>query len=189
MLKTNMKNILVRNLDHESMKKKKKESIKNLLAVGDMVVYPSHGVGQISKIEKIEVGGIKCKCLKIVMEQDQLIVKVPFEKIVEVGLRKLASKNLMQKALNQLKGRPKVRRMMWSRKAQEYNQKINSGSPMLVSEVVRDLFRKNNQPEQSYSERQMFQAAVERLARELAAIDNTDHFSATEKIESILESK
>ena len=95
----------------------------------------------------------------------------------------------MQEALDLLKGKAKVRRMMWSRRAQEYTNKINSGSPIMIGEVVRDLYRKNNQPEQSYSERQMFQLAVERLARELASVEKIDHFSATEKIESILKNK
>ena len=132
---------------------------------------------------------MKMKYYSIQMEQDNLILKVPIEKIFQVGLRKLASKKTMQEALNLLKGRAKVRRMMWSRRAQEYTGKINSGSPIMISEVVRDLYRKNDQPEQSYSERQMFQLAIERLARELASVEKMDHFSATEKIESILQSK
>ena len=115
--------------------------------------------------------------------------EIPFEKIKVVGLRKLSSRKNMLNALSLLKGKAKIRRMMWSRKAQEYLSKINSGNPILISEVIRDLFKKDNQPEPSYSERQMFQSAVERLARELAAVEKIDHFSATEKIESILKSK
>ena len=161
----------------------------NNFNIGDVVVYPSHGVGQITSIDKIEFSKVKSKCLTIIMEQDRLIVKIPFEKIKVVGLRKLSSRKNMLNALSLLKGKAKIRRMMWSRKAQEYLSKINSGNPILISEVIRDLFKKDNQPEPSYSERQMFQSAVERLARELAAVEKIDHFSATEKIESILKSK
>ena len=167
----------------------KKKSYKMQFSIGDQVVYPSHGVGQITSIEKMEINKLKVHCFKIVMEQDKLVVKIPFEKLEEVKLRKLSTKKDMQHALGLLKGKAKVRRIMWSRRAQEYNQKINSGDPMLIGEVVRDLYRKNNQPEQSFSERQMFQSAIERLARELAAVEKIDHFSATEKIEIILQLK
>ena len=169
------------------MSKKKQNNLN--FNVGDTVVYPSHGVGQINSIEKIQIGEVKSKCLSIIMEQDNLTVSIPIEKISEVGLRKLSSKKNMMNALNLLKGKARVRRMMWSRKAQEYLNKINSGDPILISEVIRDLYKKNNQPEPSYSERQMFQSAIERLARELAAVEKIDHFSATEKIELILKSK
>ena len=169
------------------MSKKKQNNLN--FSVGDTVVYPSHGVGQINSIEKIQIGEVKSKCLSIIMEQDNLTVSIPIEKISEVGLRKLSSKKNMMNALNLLKGKARVRRMMWSRKAQEYLNKINSGDPILISEVIRDLYKKNNQPEPSYSERQMFQSAIERLARELAAVEKIDHFSATEKIELILKSK
>ena len=154
-----------------------------------MVVYPSHGVGQIDSIESLEINKIKKDFLSIQMEQDNLKLKIPFDKVNDVGLRKLASRKTEQEALKLLKGKARVRRMMWSRRAQEYTGKINSGSLLMISEVVRDLYRKNNQPEQSYSERQMFQSAVSRLARELAAVEKIDHFSATEKIESILQNK
>ncbi len=169
------------------MSKKKQNNLN--FSVGDTVVYPSHGVGQINSIEKIQIGEVKSKCLSIIMEQDNLTVSIPIEKISEVGLRKLSSRKNMLNALNLLKGKARVRRMMWSRKAQEYLNKINSGDPILISEVIRDLYKKNNQPEPSYSERQMFQSAIERLARELAAVEKIDHFSATEKIELILKSK
>jgi len=171
------------------MKKTKKKSNNLKFDVGDMVVYPSHGVGHVNSIEKFEVNKTKIQCLTIFMEQDQLVVKIPFDKIKEVGLRKVSSRKVIQDSLNLLKGKAKIRRMMWSRRAQEYSQKINSGDPIMLSEVIRDLYRKNNQPEQSYSERQMFQSAVERLARELAAVEKIDHYSATQKIEIILESK
>ena len=167
----------------------KKMKIKNIFDIGDMVVYPSHGVGQITDINQIEIEKVKKKSLVVLMEQDRLILRIPLEKLTEVGLRKLSSKKAMRRALDLLKGKAKIRRMMWSRRAQEYTNKINSGNPISIGEVVRDLFRKNNQPEQSYSERQMFQSAVERLARELAAVEKIDHFTATEKIESILKLK
>ena len=169
------------------MSKKKQNNLN--FNIGDTVVYPSHGVGQINSIDKIQIGEVKSKCLSIIMEQDNLTVSIPIEKISEVGLRKLSSKKNMLNALNLLKGKARVRRMMWSRKAQEYLNKINSGDPILISEVIRDLYKKNNQPEPSYSERQMFQSAIERLARELAAVEKIDHFSATEEIELILKSK
>jgi len=168
---------------------KKKKKNTNDFKVGDMVVYPSHGVGQISSIDNMNIDKTKIQYFSIQMEQDNLVLKVPFDKVSKVGLRKLASKKTMQEALNLLKGKAKVRRMMWSRRAQEYTGKINSGSPIMISEVVRDLYRKNNQPEQSYSERQMFQVAIERFARELASVEKIDHFSATEKIEAILQNK
>ena len=169
------------------MKKNKKLTLN--FKIGDMVVYPSHGVGQIVSIEAMEINKIKIEFFSIQMEQDNLLLKVPFAKINQVGLRKLASKKVMQEALSLLKDKVKYRRMMWSRRAQEYTGKINSGSPLMISEVVRDLYRKNSEPEQSYSERQMFQSAISRLARELAAVEKIDHFTATEKIETILQNK
>lgn len=169
------------------MKKNKKLTLN--FKIGDMVVYPSHGVGQIVSIETMEINKIKMEFFSIQMEQDNLLLKVPFAKINHVGLRKLASKKIMQEALSLLKNKVKYRRMMWSRRAQEYTGKINSGSPLMISEVVRDLYRKNSEPEQSYSERQMFQSAISRLARELAAVEKIDHFTATEKIETILQNK
>lgn len=169
------------------MKKNKKLTLN--FKIGDMVVYPSHGVGQIVSIEAMEINKIKIEFFSIQMEQDNLLLKVPFAKINQVGLRKLASKKVMQEALSLLKNKVKYRRMMWSRRAQEYTGKINSGSPLMISEVVRDLYRKNSEPEQSYSERQMFQSAISRLARELAAVEKIDHFTATEKIETILQNK
>ena len=123
------------------------------------------------------------------MEQDKLLIRVPLDKQKEVGLRKVASKKKIDEVFNTLKQKPKIRRIMWSRRAQEYDSKINSGDPIKIAEVIRDLYRKNSQPEQSYSERQMFQIALERLAREVAAKEKTDYFNATEKIENILYQK
>ena len=157
--------------------------------IGEIVVYPKHGVGEIQKIETMELGSIKTKFYVVKMEQAKLIIRVPLDKQFEVGLRKIASKRIVEEVLSTLKLKPKIRRIMWSRRAQEYDAKIHSGDPIKIAEVIRDLFRKNNQPEQSYSERQMFQVALERLAREVAAIEKTDYFQATEKIENILSIK
>ena len=137
----------------------------------------------------MEVESIKTKFYVIKMEQAKLIIRVPIDKLVEVGLRKISSKKIIEEVFGVLRLKPKVRRIMWSRRAQEYDSKIYSGDPIRIAEVIRDLFRKSNQPEQSYSERQMFQVALERLAREVAAVEKTDYFQATEKIENTLYNK
>ena len=164
------------------MKSKKNIDFK----VGEIVVYPKHGVGEITKIENMEVANIKTSFYVVKMEQSKLIIRVPLEKKDEVGLRKIASKKVIENVYDTLKLKPKIRRIMWSRRAQEYETKIFSGDPIRIAEVVRDLFRKSSQAEQSYSERQMFQVAIERLAREVAAVEKTDYFQSTEKIEQIL---
>ena len=157
--------------------------------IGEVVVYPKHGVGEIMKIESMEVASIKTKFYVVKMEQGKLTIRVPLDKQNEVGLRKISSKKIIDEVFGTLKLKPKIRRIMWSRRAQEYDTKIFSGDPIKIGEVVRDLFRKNSQPEQSYSERQMFQVALERLAREVAAVEKTDYFQATEKIETTLYNK
>jgi len=167
------------------MKKKKLNDFK----IGEVVVYPKHGVGEIEKIETMEISSIKTKFYVVKMEQSKLVIRVPLEKQKEVGLRKISSKKIIDEVFSTLKLKPKIRRIMWSRRAQEYEAKIFSGDPIKISEVVRDLFRKNSQSEQSYSERQMFQVAIERLAREVAAVEKTDYFQSTEKIEQILNKK
>ena len=167
------------------MKTKKKYEYN----IGETVVYPKHGVGEIMKIEFMEVSKIKSKFYVVKMEQAKLTIRVPLNKQDEVGLRKIATKRILNNIFNVLKLKPKIRRIMWSRRAQEYDAKIFSGDPVKIAEVIRDLFRKNNQPEQSYSERQMFQVAIERLAREVAAVEKTDYFQATEKIEHALINK
>ena len=156
---------------------------------GETVVYPKHGVGEITKIETMEIASIKTNFYVVKMEQSKLIIRVPTDKLEQVGLRKISSKKIIEEVLNILKLKPKIRRIMWSRRAQEYDAKIFSGDPIKIAEVVRDLFRKTSQAEQSYSERQMFQVAIERLAREVAAVEKTDYFQSTEKIESILRNK
>ncbi len=167
------------------MKAKKIKEFK----IGEVVVYPKHGVGEITKIENMEVSNIKTTFYVVKMEQSKLIIRVPLEKKDEVGLRKISSKKTIEGVYDTLKLKPKIRRIMWSRRAQEYETKIFSGDPIKISEVVRDLFRKSSQAEQSYSERQMFQVAIERLAREVAAVEKTDYFQTTEKIEQILSNK
>ena len=163
---------------------------KNLqFKIGEIVVYPKHGVGEIIKIESLEVGSIKTQFYVVKMEQSKLTIRVPLDKQEEVGLRKISSKKIIEEVMEVLKLKPKIRRIMWSRRAQEYETKIFSGDPIKIAEVVRDLFRKNSQSEQSYSERQMFQVAIERLAREVAAVEKTDYFQSTEKIETILNNK
>ena len=157
--------------------------------IGETVVYPKHGVGEITSIESMEVSSIKTKFYVVKMEQAKLTIRVPLDKQEEVGLRKISSKKTITNVFDILKLKPKIRRIMWSRRAQEYEAKIFSGDPIKIGEVVRDLFRKNSQPEQSYSERQMFQVALERLAREVAAVEKTDYFQATEKIETTLYNK
>ncbi len=164
------------------MKNKKNIEFK----IGEVVVYPKHGVGEIIKIENMEIANIKTQFYVVKMEQSKLTIRVPLEKQSEVGLRKISSKKIIDEVYNTLKLKPKIRRIMWSRRAQEYDAKIFSGEPIKIAEVVRDLFRKNSQSDQSYSERQMFQVAIERLAREVAAVEKTDYFQSTEKIEQIL---
>ena len=167
------------------MSKKK----SNNFNIGETVVYPKHGVGEIQRIETMKLSNIKSKFYVVKMEQEKLTIRVPLEKQKEVGLRKISSKKNIEEVFYTLKLKPKIRRIMWSRRAQEYDTKIYSGDPVKIAEVIRDLFRKNNQPEQSYSERQMFQMALERLAREVAAVEKTDYFQATEKIENTLFNK
>jgi len=157
--------------------------------IGEIVVYPKHGVGEIVKIESMEVASIKNKYYVIKMEQAKLMIRVPLNKKDYVGLRKISSNKIIDEVFSALKLKPKIRRIMWSRRAQEYDTKIYSGDPIKIAEVIRDLYRKNTQPEQSYSERQMFQMALERLAREVAAVEKTDYFQATEKIENTLFNK
>ena len=161
----------------------------NDFKVGEIVVYPKHGVGEITRIESMKLSNIKSKFYVVKMEQAKLTIRVPLEKKQEVGLRKISSKKNIDQIYNILKSKPKIRRIMWSRRAQEYDTKIYSGDPLKIAEVIRDLFRKDSQPEQSYSERQMFQMALERLAREVAAVEKTDYFQATEKIENTLYNK
>ncbi|MER2520907.1 MAG: CarD family transcriptional regulator [Bdellovibrionales bacterium] len=153
---------------------------------GDFVVYPAHGVGRVEGIDSFDVGGQNVTLYSISFEQERMRLKVPVSKAKISGLRRLSSRDRIREAVTTLQGRSKVRRVMWSRRAQEYESKINSGDPVSIAEVVRDLHRGNDQPEQSYSERQIYQAALERLARELAAVEKIDQDKATQKLENVL---
>ena len=155
-------------------------------AVGDHIVYPAHGVGKIVDLESQIISGITLELFVIVFDKDKMTLRVPFGKAQSVGMRKLSSDKTLREALDTLKGKPKVKRTMWSRRAQEYEAKINSGDLVSIAEVTRDLFRADDQPEQSYSERQIFEAASSRLARELAAMEKTDEPAALKKILAIL---
>ncbi len=167
-------------------KKKKSERVQSEFKTGNWVVYPTHGVGKVVGIEDQEIGGYKLKLIVISFEKDRMTLRVPIEKAKDSGLRRLSSRDEMKGALKTLKGRSRVRRTMWSRRAVEYQAKINSGDPVSIAEVVRDLHRKEDQPDQSYSERQIYQAALERLVRELAAVEDIDEDAATEHLETLL---
>jgi len=155
-------------------------------AAGDYVVYPTHGVGRIQGVVTQEIAGTSLKVIVINFEKERMTLRVPVSKATNSGLRRLSSRKEMETALKTLKGRSRVRRMMWSRRAQEYEAKINSGDPVSIAEVVRDLYRNAGQPDQSYSERQIYQAALDRLARELAAVEKIDEMAAAQKLESVL---
>ena len=152
----------------------------------DFVVYPTHGVGKILGTETQEIAGTQLDLLVINFEQDRMTLRIPVAKAETSGLRRLSSRKQMDLALVKLEGRARVRRTMWSRRAQEYEAKINSGDPVSIAEVVRDLRRNSNQSEQSYSERQMYQAALDRLAREYAAIENIDEETAISRLERLM---
>ena len=164
----------------------KKKTTKSEYAAGDYVVYPTHGVGRVEGIESQEIGEEKIDLIVIKFEKDRMTLRVPVGKAEQSGLRKLSSRKIMDSALTTLKGRSRVKRTMWSRRAQEYEAKINSGDPVSIAEVVRDLHRADDQPEQSYSERQMYQAALDRLARELAALERIDEEEAAQRLEKLL---
>lgn len=149
---------------------------------GDHVVYPTHGVGQVQGIETVEAAGYSLQVIVVTFEENRMTLRVPVNKAASSGLRKLAAGASMQQALDTLKGRARIKRTMWSRRAQEYEAKINSGDPLQIAEVVRDLHRNAGQPDQSFSERQIYEQALDRLAAEVAAIDKTDKQGAIDKI-------
>ena len=155
-------------------------------SVGDHVVYPAHGVGQVQGIETQEVAGLKLEVYVITFDHEKMTLRVPTAKARTAGLRPLAEGNVVSKALGTLKGRARVKRTMWSRRAQEYEAKINSGDLISIAEVVRDLHRNAGQPDQSFSERQIYEAAMDRLAAELAALDKTDKMTAAIKLTNFL---
>ena len=159
---------------------------KLMFNTGDFVVYPTHGVGKVLGIEKQEIAGLALKLFVISFEHERMTLRVPVEKAADSGLRKLSSKKVMEGALSTLKGRARVKRTMWSRRAQEYEAKINSGDPVSIAEVVRDLHRRSDQPDQSFSERQIYEQALERLASEVAAVEKIDMEKAQTKLEKLL---
>lgn len=160
--------------------------VKVDFSAGDHVVYPTHGVGKILRIERQMIAGFELDLMVVEFERDKMTVRVPLTKVNSVGIRKLSSPQKMRTALDTLKGRARIKRAMWSRRAQEYEAKINSGDPVSIAEVVRDLHRNAGQPDQSYSERQIYESALDRLVRELAAVERIDEDSATKKLEKIL---
>ncbi|MFL2829258.1 MAG: CarD family transcriptional regulator [Alphaproteobacteria bacterium] len=162
------------------------KKVKLQYSVGDFIIYPSHGVGEITDIQTFEIAEEKLEMYNVIFDKEKMTLKIPTIKAKEIGIRKVSSRNEMKKTLEILKGKPKVRRTMWSRRAQEYEAKINSGILTELTEVVRDLFRNSNQPEQSYSERQLYESARDRLAREVAVVEKTDDDNAVEKLEIIL---
>ena len=153
----------------------------------DYVVYPTHGVGKILCVEKQEISGMKLELFVIEFEKDKMTLRVPLAKVQSVGMRRLSSPQKMKSALATLKGRARVKRAMWSRRAQEYEAKINSGDLISIAEVVRDLHRASGQPEQSYSERQLYEAALGRMAREVAAVERIDEDAAVKRLETALQ--
>ncbi len=159
---------------------------KLVFKVGELVVYPAHGVGRISIIEEQEIAGAKLELYIVDFEKEKLRLKVPTGRAEQKGMRRLSDKTQVESALKVLKGRARIKRTMWSRRAQEYDAKINSGDIMAVAEVVRDLYRSERQPEQSYSERQLFEQALDRMAREIAAVKKMDDDQAIKELEDYL---
>jgi len=169
-------------------RKKEEKTLAETLgfSTGDFVVYPTHGVGKILGIENQEIAGYQLKVFVVHFDKDRMTLRVPVAKAKNSGLRRLSTRKEMDAALSKLKGRSRAKRTMWSRRAQEYEAKINSGDPASIAEVVRDLYRNASQPEQSYSERQIYQAALDRLVREFAAVENIDEASAAKRVEQML---
>lgn len=168
------------------MTDKKKPQQRSGFRTNEFVVYPAHGVGRIVSIDEEEIAGVKLELFVINFEQDKMTLRVPTAKSKEIGMRKLSEDKVVNKAMTTLKGRARVKRTMWSRRAQEYEAKINSGDLILIAEVVRDLYRSDTQPEQSYSERQLYEAALDRMAREVAAIQKVEEGIATQSIVDVL---
>jgi CarD family transcriptional regulator len=154
--------------------------------VNEWIVYPAHGVGRIVAIDEQEIAGISLELFVITFDKDKMTLRVPTGKSASVGMRKLAEEPVVKKAIETLKGRARIKRTMWSRRAQEYEAKINSGDLISIAEVVRDLYRSESQPEQSYSERQLYEAALDRMAREIAAVEKLDERGAVQRITDVL---
>jgi CarD family transcriptional regulator len=165
---------------------KKPVNARHGFKTNEFIVYPAHGVGRIVGIEEQEIAGMALELFVITFEKDKMTLRVPTGKLQSVGMRKLADENITKRAMETLKGRARIKRTMWSRRAQEYEAKINSGDLISIAEVVRDLYRSETQPEQSYSERQLYEAALDRMAREIAAVDKLDERGAVQKITEVL---
>ncbi len=155
----------------------------------DYIVYPAHGVGKIVSIDKHEVAGTEIEMFVISFDKDKMTLRIPTDKAIAIGLRSVSSPDVVFKAMETLKGKPRVKRAMWSRRAQEYEQKINSGDLISIAEVVRDLHRNDEQREQSYSERQLYEAALERLTREVAVVDGVEENMAQVKVDQVLDAR
>jgi CarD family transcriptional regulator len=169
------------------MAKTKSKAKKKLpFAAGDYVVYPTHGVGKVVDVASEEIAGFDLRLFVINFAAEKMTLRVPVEKAEDSGLRKISSREKMQTAIGTLRGRARAKRTMWSRRAQEYEAKINSGDPVAIAEVVRDLHRPPDQPDQSYSERQMYEAALNRLALELALVEKIEPDAATQRLENML---
>jgi CarD family transcriptional regulator, regulator of rRNA transcription len=164
----------------------KKTTQRQGFKTSEFIVYPAHGVGQIVAIEEQEVAGARLELFVINFVKDKMTLRVPTSKVASVGMRKLAETPLIKRALDTLKGRARIKRTMWSRRAQEYEAKINSGDIVAIAEVVRDLYRSETQPEQSYSERQLYEAALDRLSREIAVVQRITETEAVKEIEAAL---
>lgn len=165
-------------------------SIKKLPSLtfnaGEYVVYPTHGVGKVADVTKQNIAGSELELLVINFDKDKMTLRIPTSKIQHVGLRKISDDKTMNEAFATLKGKAKVRKIMWSRRAQEYENKINSGNPVAIAEVIRDLYRNENIAEQSYSERQIYEQAVSRLASEVSIYSNCSMDEANKKLLDIL---
>src|SRR5438874_8279975 len=159
---------------------------KTIFGAGDFVVYPTHGVGKILGIETQEIAGHTLSVFVVHFDKDRMTLRVPLAKAKVSGLRRLSSRKEMDAALAKLRGRSRTKRTMWSRRAQEYQAKIASGDPGSIAVVVRGVYRNTGQPEQSYSERQIYQAALDRLVREFAAVERIDETTATQRVEQLL---
>ncbi len=170
----------------EKSAKKQPRRSANGFRINEFIVYPAHGVGQIIDIADQEIAGMSLELFVVNFEKEKMVLRVPLDKAKQVGMRKLADDEVMEGAMKTLRGRARIKRTMWSRRAQEYEAKINSGDLIAIAEVVRDLFRNENQPEQSYSERQLYEAALERMAREVATVNKTTDDEAILSLEAIL---
>lgn len=164
----------------------KKKSTKKVFKAGQFIVYPAHGVGKVTGVEKETVAGFDIELYVVLFEQDKMTLRVPTNKAVAAGMRALSNELILKDAFTTLKGRARIKRTMWSRRAQEYEAKINSGDLILVAEVVRDLHRTDAQPDQSYSERQLYERATDRMVREVAAIKKVDRGIALDEVLDIL---